>query len=101
MGYVATLPGHSSLTLARHILAPWYVASGLYAIRQLDGAAGCFVQVKVDDVASPFVRPADGSDADSPTIFPTAFKPLSAEYELGGRWAFMRLGSARSRAPRG
>lgn len=94
VGYISVLPPRSLATIVYHSLSPWQVGSGLFGLRQLDGDHGCFVQVKVDDPRSPFVRPPDGSEALSETIFGSAVKPLAAVYEVGGQWTFIRLGSA-------
>ncbi len=99
IGYITTLPARSLVTVVQYVLAPWEVASGLFALRQLDGSVGCFVQVKADDAHSPFVRPADDTHDLSPTIFGPAIKPLAAVYEVGGRWTFIRVGSRQQSGP--
>ncbi|MBI3948525.1 MAG: hypothetical protein HY321_21610 [Armatimonadetes bacterium] len=93
IGYVAPLAPGTALSLALHALAPWHVASGLLEIRQLDGEAPCYVQVKADDPDDPFVRPTVDGGTLSPTIFAQAWRPVEAEYRVGERWAFVRLGS--------
>ena len=96
-GYIAVLPPRSFVTVAHYALQPGEVASGLCCLRQLDGSAGCYVQVKADDVRSPFVRPPNGKEPLSATVFGTAVKPVAAVYDVGGGWTFIRLGSPEQR----
>ena len=94
MGYISVLPPRSRVTIVHHVLRPWHVGSGLFGLRQLEGTTGCLVQVKADDPRSPFVRAPDGDEPLSETVFQSAVKPIAASYEAGGRWTFIRLGSA-------
>lgn len=100
IGYITEVPPGESVCVARYSLRPWQVASGLFALRQLDGPAGCYVQVKADDADNPFVRPPSGTERLSATIFGPAIKRIDDTFEVGGPWSFIRIGDARPGAGR-
>lgn len=113
-GEVVDLPAWSAMPIAVRRLAPGETMSGLCGLRLLDGGPD-MLRVRTDAAASADYDPAWLRSSGSPTpwivtgvrtlaeaerrepvltrhIYPEPFKTVAASYEVGGKFAFVRLG---------
>ena len=95
VGYLMTLPPHTRAILASHRLPPKAIASGILAVGIVQGS-DVVARVRLLPPASrPLISDLEGvsqSLAQPFWVFPNPRKTLTADYVVGGNWAFVSVG---------
>ena len=112
-GEVITVPPHSALPISLRRLSPGETASGLCSIRQIDGKTGLLVRTDAfpplplderwnnalftstpwREVGTHPINEFDRAPCEaSPHIYPDPYRQETLDYEVGGRFGFLRIG---------